>query len=73
MIKRTERYNYPEEVSLWIKQFIDLEDVNDPFLNTELALKDLFDRQMLHVEQISRFEDRIKKLEELAKKVEGLI
>lgn len=69
MERRTERYNYPEEVKRWIKQF----RIEEKEVDVEKALKDLFDRQMLHIEQISRFEDRIKKLEELAKRVEGLI
>lgn len=69
MKERTKRYNYPEEVKLWINQF----RIEGQEVDVEKALKDLFDRQMLHVEQISRFEDRLKKLEELAKKVDGLI
>lgn len=69
MKSRLERYNYPEEVELWIKQF----RIEEKEVDVEKALKDLFDRQLLHLEQISRFEDRIKKLEELAKRVEGYI
>ena len=37
------------------------------------ALKDLFERQLILIEEQSRFQDRIEKLEKLAKKVEGLI
>ena len=64
----------------WIKEFeiVETNICDEPFLfqtkvNIEEALKNLFTRQLILIEEQSRFQDRIEKLEKLAKKVEGLI